>query len=62
MIATSVTFSSDDMQIISGNVRIWDSETGEQIGEPLRGYSHVYSVACSRDIYTDNGIGKVMEA
>ncbi|KAJ6501235.1 WD40-repeat-containing domain protein [Mycena vitilis] len=50
----SVAFSSDGKHIVSGSsdrsVRIWDAESGEQLGGPLEGHtSGVQSVAFSPD-------------
>ena len=50
----SVAFSPDGTKLASGGydntVRIWNAETGEQIGEPLRGHTgFVMSVAWSPD-------------
>ncbi|QRV94610.1 hypothetical protein RhiJN_22628 [Ceratobasidium sp. AG-Ba] len=49
-----VTFSPNGRRIVSGSfdntVRVWDAETGAQIGDPLAGHSHsVTSVAYSPD-------------
>ncbi|MEA5449634.1 WD40 repeat domain-containing protein [Leptolyngbya sp. CCNP1308] len=51
---TSVAFSPDSTRIVSGSadttVRLWDSETGQPIGQPLQGHDeYVYSVAFSPD-------------
>ncbi|KAK6967090.1 WD40 repeat-like protein [Favolaschia claudopus] len=51
---TSVAFSPDGKQIVSGSddntVRVWDAVTGVAIGSPLEGHSHwVTSVAFSPD-------------
>ncbi|KJA17515.1 hypothetical protein HYPSUDRAFT_124978, partial [Hypholoma sublateritium FD-334 SS-4] len=54
---TSVALSTDGRQIASGSsdktVRIWDLETGKQVGEPFRGHTDYvylqYSVAFSPD-------------
>ncbi|KAE9403797.1 WD40 repeat-like protein, partial [Gymnopus androsaceus JB14] len=51
---TSVVFSPDGHKIVSGSVdktiRIWDSNTGKQLGNPLEGHDdRVYSVAFSHD-------------
>ncbi|KAJ7613251.1 hypothetical protein DFH06DRAFT_1015013, partial [Mycena polygramma] len=50
----SVAFSPDGKLIISGSwdrtIRIWDAESGEQLGDPLEGHAHrVSSVAFSPD-------------
>ncbi|KAH9487249.1 Vegetative incompatibility protein HET-E-1 [Psilocybe cubensis] len=49
-----VAFSPDGKHIVSGSnnrtLRLWDAETGEQIGAPLEGHEHwVWSVAFSPD-------------
>ncbi|KAF8962292.1 hypothetical protein BDZ97DRAFT_1702551 [Flammula alnicola] len=51
---TSVTFSEDGKHIVSGSydmtIRLWDAETGEQLGMPLKGHTDVvFSVAFSGD-------------
>ncbi|KAF5343411.1 hypothetical protein D9757_015391 [Collybiopsis confluens] len=51
---TSVAFSPDDQQVVSGSydhtVRIWNVQTGQQIGDPLHGHTGgVMSVAFSCD-------------
>ncbi|KDR68085.1 hypothetical protein GALMADRAFT_1354883 [Galerina marginata CBS 339.88] len=51
---TSVAFSTDGRRIVSGSydqtVRIWDAETGKQVGEPFGGQTAcVWSVAFSPD-------------
>ncbi|CAG7845863.1 Uncharacterized WD repeat-containing protein alr2800, partial [Serendipita indica DSM 11827] len=49
----SVAFSPDGQRIVSGSsdrtVRLWDVETGAQIGSPLEGHTGVWSVAFSPD-------------
>ncbi|KAF5375816.1 hypothetical protein D9757_011176 [Collybiopsis confluens] len=51
---TYVAFSPDGQQVVSGSsdqtVRLWNVQTGQQIGVPLHGHiSHVTSVASSPD-------------
>ena len=51
---TSVTFSSDGTRIVSGSAdgtgRIWDADSGKQVGDPLTGHDgDVNSVAFSSD-------------
>ncbi|PVG04921.1 WD40 repeat-like protein [Serendipita vermifera] len=46
----SISFSSDGRRIVSGSqdctIRLWDAETGQQLGEPLQGHTNaVISVA-----------------
>ncbi|KAJ6450552.1 hypothetical protein C8R47DRAFT_1181444 [Mycena vitilis] len=53
-VVLSVAFSSDGKHIVSGaddrSVRIWDAESGEQLGGPLEGHTDcVRSVAFSPD-------------
>ncbi|KAF5343412.1 hypothetical protein D9757_015390 [Collybiopsis confluens] len=53
-VVTSVAFSCDGQQVVSGSadqtVRIWNVKTGQQIGDPLYGHtSMVTSVAFSPD-------------
>ncbi|KDR71319.1 hypothetical protein GALMADRAFT_144010 [Galerina marginata CBS 339.88] len=50
----SVAFSSDGGRVVSGSgdrtVRIWDTETGKQVGEPFQGHTEsILSVAFSPD-------------
>ena len=50
----AVAFSSDDKRIVSGSwdktIRVWDTATGQQVGEALRGHENsVRSVAFSSD-------------
>ncbi|CCA75010.1 related to WD40-repeat protein (notchless protein) [Serendipita indica DSM 11827] len=52
--AEAVAFSPDGIHVVSGSydrtVRLWDAETGTQIGQPFMGHSdRVYSVAFSPD-------------
>jgi len=50
---TSVAFTPDGTQIVCGSsntIQRWDVDTGERIGEPLRGHEDwIQSVAVSRD-------------
>ncbi|THU91717.1 WD40 repeat-like protein, partial [Dendrothele bispora CBS 962.96] len=51
---TSVAYSPDGRHIVSGSkdktLRIWDTQTGQQVGQPLQGHTHnVWSVAYSPD-------------
>ncbi|KDR68088.1 hypothetical protein GALMADRAFT_146577 [Galerina marginata CBS 339.88] len=53
-VVQSVAFSPDGRRVVSGSrdktVRIWDAETGEQVGEPFRGHEgFVWSAAFSPD-------------
>ena len=50
----SVAFSPDGMLIVSGSydwtIRVWDAQTGGQVGNPLQGHTNsVLSVAFSPD-------------
>ena len=50
----SVAFSQDGTRVVSGSddewIRIWDAETGRQIGKAHEPHAHyVFSVACSPD-------------
>jgi WD40 repeat protein len=49
-----ITFSPNGSRIMSGShdhtIRLWDTETGDDVGEPLEGHSHsVFSVTFSPD-------------
>ena len=51
---TSVSFSPDGTQIVTGSIdkraMIWDAKTGTRIGEPLKGHSgRISSVSFSPD-------------
>ncbi|KIJ60164.1 hypothetical protein HYDPIDRAFT_50891, partial [Hydnomerulius pinastri MD-312] len=50
----SIAFFPDGKKIVSGSddntLRIWSSESGQQIGEPLQGHEHtVVAVTVSND-------------
>ena len=50
----SVAFSQDGRHIVSGShdrtIRVWDAQTGDQVGNPLQGHTDsVWSVAFSQD-------------
>ena len=48
-----MAFSHDGTKIVSGSldntVRVWDANTGKEIGKPLQHHSSVWSVAFSHD-------------
>ncbi|CCA70407.1 hypothetical protein PIIN_04346 [Serendipita indica DSM 11827] len=53
-VVTAVGFSPDGSRIVSGSgdktIRLWDADTGQPLGEPLRGHEHsVTAVAFSPD-------------
>ena len=65
----SVAFSPDGRHIVSGSgdrtIRVWDAQTGDQVGNPLQGHTdQVQSISFSPDgrhIVSDSGDGTVCQ-